>query len=141
MRSLAIIQMLSMERAGGVQLHGRARHVLLALWLAAGCAAPAASPQRPAPTRPEPTPGATWDYGRLESEVLAALNRARTDPRATARSLDEVAGYYSGTLLKRPTWSVAIRTTEGVAAARDHVAARSSKASSSTMACPIAGTA
>ena len=97
---------------------GRAR---LALLFVAACAAPVSTGST-APSSPPRAP-ATRDYPRLEREVLAALNEARTNPKGAAVWLDELAGYFSGTRLKRPWWPITLQTTEGVAAVREAAAA------------------
>ena len=63
------------------------------------------------------------DYARIESEVLASLNRARTDPAGTAATLNALIPYFDGRRFKRPTWPVAVQTTEGVAAVREAASA------------------
>jgi uncharacterized protein YkwD len=81
----------------------------------------------PTPTASRPQPANT-DYSRLESEVLAGLNRARTDPRGTAAGIDGLVRYYNGKLLQRPGQPVPIQTVEGAAAAREAATALRSQA-------------
>lgn len=87
-----------------------------------GCAASGGPPaSRPAPVTQAPTP--IRDFVRIESEVLAALNRARTDPGGTASALEALIPHFSGTRFKRPTWPVPVQTTEGATAVREAVRA------------------
>jgi uncharacterized protein YkwD len=60
--------------------------------------------------------------------VLAALNQARTSPSTAAKWLEELAGYYSGTRVKRPWWPITLQTTEGLAAVREAISAVRSQA-------------
>src|SRR3954465_14595364 len=122
MRWLRMLCSVSVRRTAFVPVTGRAR--LLVIPLAFACAVPVtvASPTR----APAPLPAA--DYSRLEAQVLAALNRARTDPQGTAADLDALTRYYNGKLLQRPTQSVPIQTVEGVSAAREAVSAVRSEA-------------
>ena len=55
--------------------------------------------------------------------MLSALNQARTTPGTAATWLEELAGYYTGTRVKRPWWPITMQTTEGVPAVREAVAA------------------
>lgn len=101
-----------------VQRHGRVRTFGFMVGLAAlGCASSVrpSSPQTPPATA---TTG-TRDFARIEAEVLTALNRARSDPRGMAASLEALTGYFNGLLFKRPGSSSATRTNEGVAAVRE----------------------
>ena len=81
------------------------------------------APRLVADTRPLPGDGIPADsinyYMRLEREVLAELNRARTDPRRYAATLDSFASWYDGRLFRRPGAPLVIETNEGVAAARE----------------------
>src|SRR4051794_18247375 len=107
---------LSLLRTPSVSHLGRAR--LTWLIAAAACAAPvlvSSGPSAPATAAPQ----RSADYSRLEAEVLAALNRARTDPQGTAAGLDALTRYYDGKLLQRPSQPVPIQTVEGVSAARE----------------------
>jgi uncharacterized protein YkwD len=88
-----------------------------------GCVTQPAPTPAMIPPRTPPQAEVDRDFARVESEILAALNRARTDPRGTADALAALAPYYSGTLFQRPTQPVPIRTTEGVAALREAVTA------------------
>jgi uncharacterized protein YkwD len=124
MRGLCDIRALSIPIRRGVSRYGRVW--LMSGSLAASSCAPPATAASPAPQAPRPAPTAptpTRDYPRIESEVLAALNRARTDPGAVATWLEQLAGYFTGTRLKRPSWPVTINTTEGVSAVREAIAA------------------
>lgn len=122
MRSLPVCWSLSVSMTMTVSRSGRAR--LLTFLLAAGCAT---SGSTGSTVRPSPLPTAR-DYGRIEQEVLAALNEARTDPRGSAAWLDELAGYFTGTRLKRPWWPFALQTREGVDAVREAAAAMRAQA-------------
>src|SRR4051812_19934902 len=111
--------LLSVLRTHYVHRCGRVR--LLFVAAAMGCAAPVlVSSPAPSPTAPVLR---STDYQRLEAEVLAALNRARTDPEGTAASLDAMTKYYTGKLLQRPGQSVPIQTNEGVTAVREAASA------------------
>lgn len=103
-----------------VSRRGRARFAVC-LWVF-GCATPVTTSSTRPPSSPAPTP-TTRDYRRIEQEVLAALNQARTEPSTAAAWLEELAGYYSGTRVKRPWWPITIQTNEGVAAVREAVSA------------------
>ena len=73
---------------------------------------------------PAPAPVATTrDYRRIEQEVLAALNQTRSQPATAAGWLEELAGYYSGTRVKRPWWPITMQTTESVAAVQEAISA------------------
>ena len=114
---------LSIPLSGFVPRYGRAR-LFVVICVALACAAPAvggtAEPARPQPTAPA---NATRDFAKIESEVLAALNTARTRPAAAATWLEQLVPRFSGTRLQRPGWSFAIQTVEGVAAVREAVSA------------------
>jgi uncharacterized protein YkwD len=115
MSRLAAEPPLSVPLTRYVSRCGRARLPLL-VGIAISCAAPLSVSSPP----PRPVPrAASVDYSRIETEVLAALNFARTDPPGTAASLDGLARYYDGKLLQRPTQSVPIQTVEGVSALRE----------------------
>src|SRR4051812_21488459 len=118
-RSLFSGWRLSMHTTAVVSRSGHARLAMVGLF-AMSCAAPMAttSPARPVPTSLPPR-----NYSRIESEVLAALNQARTNPAVAATWLEELAGYYSGTRLKRPWAPITLLTTEGVAAVREAITA------------------
>jgi uncharacterized protein YkwD len=109
---------LSLAMTRSVSLHGRAR--FLVAIVAAGCAAPMQSPPISRPSTPA---SAVRDYGRIEGEVFAALNRARTDPQGMAASIEELIRHYDGRLFRRPSSPMAIQTNEGAAAAREAVSA------------------
>jgi uncharacterized protein YkwD len=74
---------------------------------------PAPSPNAPAP--------ATLDYRRLEQEVFAELNAARTNPQAYAANVSRLLAYFDGTVLQMPG-GTNVRTYEGPAAVREAVA-------------------
>jgi uncharacterized protein YkwD len=118
---LAISHSLSMLVTRSVSRSGQAR-LALALMISSACAGPVSTQSpRPAPTSPPVT--SERNYARIEAEVLAALNQARTQPATSAAWLEELAGYYSGTRVKRPWWPITMQTTEGVAAVREAIAA------------------
>jgi uncharacterized protein YkwD len=81
--------------------------------LAGGGASP------PAPTSPSPASPAL-DYRRLEQEVFAELNAARTNPQAYAANVSALLRYFDGTVLQMPG-APRVRTTEGPAAVREAV--------------------
>jgi uncharacterized protein YkwD len=113
---------LSLTVTRPVSLHGRARLLIACGVIAASaCAAPLPVPG-PVSRPGTPTPVAR-DFGRIEAEVLSALNRARTDPQGMATAIEGMLRYYNGRLLQRPTSSVPIRTNEGADAAREAVSA------------------
>jgi uncharacterized protein YkwD len=114
MRSLSSPNALSIKPLGFVSRHGRA--CLLFIVGALGCAT---ALQVPRPARQSAAPSGSPDYGRIESEVLVALNRARTDPQGTAADLDALTRYYNGKLFQRPGHAVPTQTNEGVSAARE----------------------
>jgi uncharacterized protein YkwD len=60
--------------------------------------------------------------------VLRALNEARTRPAVAAGWLEQLAGYYSGTRVKRPWWPITLQTTEGVRAVREAIDALGAQA-------------
>jgi len=101
-----------------VSRSGRVR--LSAVLIVAACAAPVSSGSTSSLPAPAPT---ARDYPRLEREVLAALNEARTNPRGAAVWLDQLAGYFSGTRMRRPWWPITLQSTEGVTAVREAAAA------------------
>jgi uncharacterized protein YkwD len=116
---------LSMPTTSFVSRRGRVR--LLFALSALGCAAPSATTSTSAPGPPAPT-STSRDYRRIEGEVLATLNQARTEPSTAAAWLEELAGYYAGTRVKRPWWPITIQTTEGLAAVREAIGAVRSQA-------------
>jgi uncharacterized protein YkwD len=65
-----------------------------------------------------PTGDSAAMYERIEDEILAELNRARTNPRSYAATLDTLAGWYDGRLFRRPG-ALVLETNEGAAAARE----------------------
>ena len=60
---------------------------------------------------------------RLELEVLAELNRARTDPAGYARHLESMLGWFQGRNLRPPGSNVFIQTREGPDAVREGIRA------------------
>lgn len=117
---------MSIRIAANVLRYGRARlhtvmsltlNLAVALTLTLACA-PSAGPaaQQPAPAGSGPR-----DYRKIESEVLAALNVARTQPKTAASWLEKLVPHFNGNLLKRPDWPMALRTTEGVRAVREAI--------------------
>ena len=71
----------------------------------------AAEAQTPAPTAPG-----------LEEQVLAEINKARTDPAGYAAALREYRGYFEGNVVQLPDSDVGLRTREGVAAVDEAIA-------------------
>lgn len=121
MSPLAANPRLSLPGGISVRLYGRVRRVWrLAVLAAAACASPGI---QAGPAGTSVPVGGAVDYSRIESQVFAALNRARTDPRSTAASLEALLPYFTGTRFRRPTWPVAVQTVEGPAAVREAVAA------------------
>ncbi|MBD2459578.1 hypothetical protein H6G89_00850 [Oscillatoria sp. FACHB-1407] len=57
----------------------------------------------------------------IETEILAEMNRARTNPQGYAAWLETLRPHYSGTVLQLPN-EVALRTREGTAALDDAIA-------------------
>jgi uncharacterized protein YkwD len=112
-----------------VSRHGRGR-LLIVLGLF-GCAAAFQLPGSPA--QPAATTSLS-DYGRIEGEVIDALNRARTSPASVATDLDALTRYFSGKLLQRPGQQIAVQTAEGVAAVREAASAARSQAPVSAVA-------
>jgi uncharacterized protein YkwD len=101
-----------------VSRHGRAWLVLLT-----GVASCSKASQAPPPARQPTATSDGRDYARIESELFDALNRARTDPQATAADLDALAKFFTGKLFQRPGQPVPIQTLEGVSAVREAAAA------------------
>jgi uncharacterized protein YkwD len=97
-------------------MKGTSPTILAAVLL--GCAAPI---RVSSPPPPAIAPSSPANYSRVETEVLVALNRARTDPTGTAADLDGLVKDYNGALFQRPTQALPIRTVEGAAAAREAV--------------------
>ena len=60
---------------------------------------------------------------RLELDVLAELNRARTDPAGYARHLEAMLGWFQGRNLRPPGSNVFIETREGPGAVREGIRA------------------
>ncbi len=116
-----------MTWASIVHRYGPIRLCLVS-WVSFGlaCASPRSSPPGSSPSgsspRPSPTPTAR-DYSRIESEVLVALNRARTNPTSMATSIERLIPFFDGRLLRKPNSAVPVQTNEGVSAVREAVAA------------------
>jgi uncharacterized protein YkwD len=110
---------LSMGRSDRVSRYGRA--CLSAAAVLVACA-PAATVARPnsAPAASPTTP--VRDFGKLQNEVFAALNGARTNPTAMAADIESRIQYFDGTRFKRPGSSMTILTVEGAAPVREAVA-------------------
>jgi uncharacterized protein YkwD len=114
-----------MERPDSVSRYGRV--CLSAIAVAVACA-PGATVSRPSSSAASPTAPGPRDFGRLQNEVFAALNHARTSPSAMANEIESRLPYFDGTRFKRPGSSVTILTAEGATAVREAVAAlRSSR--------------
>jgi uncharacterized protein YkwD len=58
----------------------------------------------------------------LERDIIAEINRARTDPRGYAADLATYRGYFSGRIVRYPGNPDGLRTTEGVAAVDEAIA-------------------
>lgn len=58
----------------------------------------------------------------FERAILEQTNRARTDPAGFARELEELLGYFDGTVIRRPGQRVGLQTNEGPAAVREAIA-------------------
>lgn len=69
-----------------------------------------------APATAGPAPSA------FEEQVLAEINKARTDPAAYAQTLREYRGYFEGNVVHLPGRDVGLRTREGVAAVDEAIA-------------------
>lgn len=57
----------------------------------------------------------------FEREILEQTNRARTDPAAFARELEQLLRYFDGDVIRRPGQSVGLRTNEGPAAVQEAI--------------------
>ena len=66
-------------------------------------------------------PTTTIDYVALREEILAEINRVRTDPQAYADWLEDKKQYFEGTLLKLPG-EKPIRTNKGKEALEEAIA-------------------
>ena len=112
---------LSIPVSGIVSCYGRVR-LIGVMCVAGACATPSVSrtaePGGPQATAPA---SATRDFSRIESEVFAALNTARTRPATAASWLEQLVPRFTGTRLQRPGWPFAVQTVEGVAAVREAV--------------------
>jgi uncharacterized protein YkwD len=75
---------------------------------------------RPRYTPPEVARGEV--SASLEAEVLAEINRVRTDPQRYAERLRAFRTYYHGGVVRAPGDEVGIRTQEGVAALDEAIA-------------------
>jgi uncharacterized protein YkwD len=91
------------------------------MWVAMACAT--TSPRTAEPVRPSPAAPSipTRDFSKIESEVLAALNAARTRPASAAGWLEQLIPRFDGTRLQRAGWPFAVQTVEGVSAVREAV--------------------
>jgi uncharacterized protein YkwD len=87
-----------------------------------------------APATPAPSTSADVDYRRIEREILAELNAARSNPSAYATKLSQLLPLFEGTLLRRPGTRAAIRTQEGAAAVREAIDALHRQAAVPTLA-------
>ena len=58
----------------------------------------------------------------LEEQVLAEINKARTDPAGYAAALREYRGHFEGNVVHLPGSDVGLRTREGVAAVDEAIA-------------------
>lgn len=90
---------------------------LLAAALSIVAAAAGAQPPAAAPA-PAPAPAPAT----LEEQVLAEINKARTDPPAYAATLREYRGHFEGNVVHLPGRDVGLRTREGVAAVDEAIA-------------------
>jgi hypothetical protein len=79
----------------------------------AACSAMPGAPSRPRQTTPPASAGAAVDHARLERDVLAELNAARSNPAAYAANLTLLLSQFSGNLLRRPGWPTLVQTQEG----------------------------
>lgn len=122
MSLLLFLPRLSIRMGFLVSRQGRARLCAAFTGLALSCAAPSMVPTS-APAPIGPASGAPRDYSRIESEVLASLNLARTNPTTMAGQLQGLEPYFNGTRFKRPSWPIAVQTVEGVGAVREAVSA------------------
>ena len=115
------------------QLLAGARSALRFSWilLLAACAsvAPAASTSSggsaealPDPLPPDAPAVPPHPYlSRLELEVLAELNLARTEPGKYARHIEAMVPWFDGRLMRQPGRRMVIETREGAAAVREAV--------------------
>ena len=88
------------------------------------CASPAPASRAPepaAPAIPAVTGPGPRDYRKIESEVLAALNVARTQPASAAKWLEQLIPRFNGTRLSRPNWPIVVQTVEGAGAVREAI--------------------
>ena len=88
---------------------------------AAACGGRAVAPVRqsgsPTPTRA----AARLSDNTLEQQVLAEINRARTDPQKYAAYLESTIPFYQDKMFKRPEDVTTLRTREGVPAVREAI--------------------
>jgi uncharacterized protein YkwD len=77
-------------------------------------------PSRPRYARREAARGEA--SAALAAEVLAEINRVRTDPRRYAEHLRAYRAYYHGDIVRAPGDEVGLRTHEGVAALNEAIA-------------------
>jgi uncharacterized protein YkwD len=95
--------------------------VAAALAAAADACTPTAVRSAPGEaSAPAPRPAAVC-CTPLERDVLAELNRARTDPVAFAAEVEARLRYYRGNIYRAPGAEVGLRTVEGASAVREAV--------------------
>ncbi len=113
-----------MSRHRGVSRYGRARSVVV-MWIAISCATQtsARTPGSASPAPAQPPASQPRDFGRIERELFAALNVARTQPRTAATWLEQLIPRFDGNRLQRPNWPFAVQTVEGATAVREAVSA------------------
>src|SRR3954471_23818352 len=100
---------MSLTMTSSVPAHGRILYVALIAALGCGAGTMIGSP----PAQSTPTAGQVpRDYSKVETEVLSALNTARTSPSSAVAWLDELSRYYSGNHLLRPGTTIPIVTNE-----------------------------
>lgn len=113
---------------------GRVRWAAVCLFIGASCT-PVMVPQTSGgvalPADPAPRP--FRNFSRIETEVLDALNTARTDPRAAASWVESLIPHFEGYRLRRPDWPNAVLTVEGTAAVREAIAALRAQAPTSSL--------
>ena len=63
----------------------------------------------------------TTDYRKLEAEIFAELNLARTNPPAYSAVLAELVRAFDGKVLHRPGWPFAVLTREGPDATQEAI--------------------
>jgi uncharacterized protein YkwD len=90
---------------------------MLVACVVSACAQQGVAPR--AASIPPPT-GGYREFARIEAEVLAALNTARSQPAAAASWLEQLLPRFSGNRLTRPNWPT-VQTVEGAAAVREAI--------------------